>query len=238
LSFTFAIRSEHLHSTLFRLTTIIQTPGYCATEKWVMICEGGMLTLYDPSHPKTRIRGQSLDFGASNDGSLECEITSDKRDYRMQLFDPLAVRYRLAIAAPALVREVQPLRGASANQPSLPAYATALTNWPPSNPISKPFFSIHTFALGARVSIPAAANACSSRIASARSISMSNPWIAPGRFRTSGHDNARRLDRVGVAIGALSFNGTALFCDVGFWGVKRTSTGGNPMLDISHLNLL
>jgi Putative DNA-binding domain len=54
LSFTFAIRSEHLHSTLFRLTTIIQTPGYCATEKWVMICEGGMLTLYDPSHPKTR----------------------------------------------------------------------------------------------------------------------------------------------------------------------------------------
>jgi hypothetical protein len=54
LSFTFAVRSEHLHSTLFRLTTIIQTPGYCATEKWVMICEGGMLTLYDPSHPKTR----------------------------------------------------------------------------------------------------------------------------------------------------------------------------------------
>jgi hypothetical protein len=54
LSFTFAVRSEHLHSTLFRLTTIIQTPGYCATEKWVMICEGGMLMLYDPSHPKTR----------------------------------------------------------------------------------------------------------------------------------------------------------------------------------------
>jgi len=39
LSFTFADRSEHLHSTLFRLTTIIQTPGYCATEKWGMICE-------------------------------------------------------------------------------------------------------------------------------------------------------------------------------------------------------
>jgi hypothetical protein len=40
--------------SLFRLTTIIQTPGYCATDKWVMICEGGMLTLHDPSHPKTR----------------------------------------------------------------------------------------------------------------------------------------------------------------------------------------
>ena len=78
-----------------------------------------------------------------------------------------------AIAAPALVREVQPLRaGASANQPSFPAYARALINWLPSNPISNAFFSIHAFALGAWVSIPASANACSSRIASARSISM------------------------------------------------------------------
>src|SRR5215470_9204334 len=83
------------------------------------------------------------------------------------------------MAAPARVKEVQPLRGASANQPSLPAYARALTNWPPSNPISKAFFSIHTFVLGARLSIPAAANACSSRIASARSISVSNPGLCP-----------------------------------------------------------
>jgi hypothetical protein len=76
-----------------------------------------------------------------------------------------------AIAAPALVREVQPLRaGASANQPSFPAYARALINWLPSNPISNAFFSIHAFALGAWVSIPASANACNSRIASARSI--------------------------------------------------------------------
>src|SRR6516225_8218391 len=80
------------------------------------------------------------------------------------------IAVRLAIAAPALVREVQPLRGASTNQPSLPAYARALTNWQPSNPISKAFFSIHAFVLGARVSIPASANACSNRIASARSI--------------------------------------------------------------------
>jgi len=50
------------------------------------------------------------------------------------------LRYRLAIAAPALVREVQSLRGASANQPSFPAYVRALTNWLPSNPISKAFF--------------------------------------------------------------------------------------------------
>jgi hypothetical protein len=54
LALIFAVRSEHLRSTLFRLSTIIQTPGYSATEKWVMICEGGMLTLYDPGHPKTR----------------------------------------------------------------------------------------------------------------------------------------------------------------------------------------
>jgi hypothetical protein len=54
LSFTFAVRSEHLHGTLFRLATVIQTPGYSATEKWVMFCQGSMLTLYDPSHPETR----------------------------------------------------------------------------------------------------------------------------------------------------------------------------------------
>ena len=54
LSLTFSIGSQHLHSTLFRLTTIVQTPGYSATEKWVMICQGGTLALYDPTHPKTR----------------------------------------------------------------------------------------------------------------------------------------------------------------------------------------
>jgi hypothetical protein len=54
LSLTFSIESEHIRSTLFRLTTIVQTPGYSSTEKWVMICEGGTLTLYDPRHHKTR----------------------------------------------------------------------------------------------------------------------------------------------------------------------------------------
>lgn len=54
LSLTFSIKSEHLHSTLFRVTTIVQTPGYSASEKWVMICEGATLTLYDPTHFKTR----------------------------------------------------------------------------------------------------------------------------------------------------------------------------------------
>src|SRR5215471_616614 len=76
------------------------------------------------------------------------------------------------MAWPARVKEVQSLRATSANQPSFPAYVKALTNWLPSNPISKAFFSIHVFALGAPVSIPASANACSSRIASARSISV------------------------------------------------------------------
>src|SRR5262249_15001974 len=54
------------------------------------------------------------------------------------------------MAWPARVNEVQSLRAASANQPSFPAYARALTNWSPSNPISNAFFSIHAFALGAR----------------------------------------------------------------------------------------
>src|SRR5262245_17530996 len=76
----------------------------------------------------------------------------------------------LAMAWPAPVKEVQSLRAASANQPSFPAYVKALTNWLPSNPISEAFFSIHAFALGAWVSIPAATNVFSSRIASARSI--------------------------------------------------------------------
>ena len=54
LSLTFSIKSEHLHGTVFHLTTIVQTPGYSATEQWGMICEGSMLTLYDPSDLKTR----------------------------------------------------------------------------------------------------------------------------------------------------------------------------------------
>jgi hypothetical protein len=57
LSFTFSVRSEHLHGTLFRLTTVVQTPGYAAEEKWIMICEGGRLTLYDPTHHRTRTAG-------------------------------------------------------------------------------------------------------------------------------------------------------------------------------------
>ena len=51
---TFAVRSEHLHSTLFRITTIVQTPGFSATELWVLICQGAYLTFYEPSHPRSR----------------------------------------------------------------------------------------------------------------------------------------------------------------------------------------
>lgn len=59
LSLTFAIRSSQLGNALFRssqlgsprfrLSTIVQTPGFSATENWTMICEGGILTLYDPT---------------------------------------------------------------------------------------------------------------------------------------------------------------------------------------------
>jgi hypothetical protein len=57
LSLTFAIGSESLHSSLFRLTTIVQTRGYSATEQWVIFCRNATLTLYDPTHPNTRTAG-------------------------------------------------------------------------------------------------------------------------------------------------------------------------------------
>ena len=40
ISLAFSIYSKHLSSTLFRLTTIVQTPGFTASENWVMICQG------------------------------------------------------------------------------------------------------------------------------------------------------------------------------------------------------
>jgi hypothetical protein len=55
--FMFAVRSEHLGNTLFRITTTVQTPGFSATEQWVLICERGHLTLYDPSHHRSRTAG-------------------------------------------------------------------------------------------------------------------------------------------------------------------------------------
>ncbi len=51
LSLAFRVRSDHLHSTLFRLTTIIQTPGFSATEHWSMVCKQATLTLNKPTHP-------------------------------------------------------------------------------------------------------------------------------------------------------------------------------------------
>jgi hypothetical protein len=54
LSFTFSVRAEHLTSSLFRLTTIVQTPGFSATENCVMICKSAVLTLYDPDDPISR----------------------------------------------------------------------------------------------------------------------------------------------------------------------------------------
>src|SRR5215472_753986 len=96
------------------------------------------------------------------------------------------------MAWPARVNEVQSLRGASANQPSFPAYVKALTNWLPSNPISKAFFSIHVFA-SAPVSIPASANACSSHIASARSISVQKVTALARLLRYQAHGQIFRI---------------------------------------------
>jgi hypothetical protein len=36
---------------LFHITTSVQTPGYAATEKWVIHRQGATLTLYEPGHP-------------------------------------------------------------------------------------------------------------------------------------------------------------------------------------------
>jgi hypothetical protein len=42
----FKLKSEHRQGrTIFYITTSIQTPGYSAKEKWVMMSENGTLTL-------------------------------------------------------------------------------------------------------------------------------------------------------------------------------------------------
>jgi Putative DNA-binding domain len=38
----------------FRVTTVIQTPGYAATEHWIIHQRGNTLRLYEPGHPFTR----------------------------------------------------------------------------------------------------------------------------------------------------------------------------------------
>jgi hypothetical protein len=63
----------------------------------------------------------------------------------------------------------------------------------PSNPISKAFFSIQALALGAWVSIPASANACSSRIASARSISVLKVTALARQLRYQAHGQIFRI---------------------------------------------
>jgi hypothetical protein len=54
LSLSFGVHSSQIGSTLFRLTTMVQTPGFSATEHWSMICQGAVLTIYDPTHPRSR----------------------------------------------------------------------------------------------------------------------------------------------------------------------------------------
>jgi Putative DNA-binding domain len=51
---TFSVGSEYLSSSIFYLTTVVQTPGFKATERWVMESRGGTLRLYDPTHHFSR----------------------------------------------------------------------------------------------------------------------------------------------------------------------------------------
>ena len=51
LGLNFTISSEYLHSSYFNLTTIVQTPGFAATEYWTINCTSGLLKLYGPNDP-------------------------------------------------------------------------------------------------------------------------------------------------------------------------------------------
>jgi hypothetical protein len=53
ISFTVAIPSQQLVSQemIYHLTTSVQTPGYSATEHWVIYRRGTMLELCPPGHP-------------------------------------------------------------------------------------------------------------------------------------------------------------------------------------------
>jgi hypothetical protein len=54
-SLTFAWPSHLLGGEhIIRLTTSVQTPGYAATERWVIHQRGGSFELLEPGHPWTR----------------------------------------------------------------------------------------------------------------------------------------------------------------------------------------
>ena len=51
LGLNFTIASHYLHSSYFDVTTIVQTPGFTATDHWAIACNAGLLKLYGPDYP-------------------------------------------------------------------------------------------------------------------------------------------------------------------------------------------
>jgi hypothetical protein len=51
LGLNFTISSEYLHSSFFDITTIVQTPGFAATDYWTIGCSSGILKLHGPNDP-------------------------------------------------------------------------------------------------------------------------------------------------------------------------------------------
>jgi hypothetical protein len=53
---TFALRSSQLHSAIFYLTTVVQTPGFEDQQNWILMIREGVLTLLliipSPVHPR------------------------------------------------------------------------------------------------------------------------------------------------------------------------------------------
>ena len=47
----FSISSRYIRSSYFDITTIVQTPGFTATDYWTIACNSAQLILYGPNHP-------------------------------------------------------------------------------------------------------------------------------------------------------------------------------------------
>jgi hypothetical protein len=51
LGLNFTVSSQHVLNHYFHITTIVQTPGFAATDYWAINCTSGMLKLYGPNDP-------------------------------------------------------------------------------------------------------------------------------------------------------------------------------------------
>jgi len=52
LALNFSIASKFIASSYFNITTIVQTPGFTATDHWALVCNNALLKLYGPNDPE------------------------------------------------------------------------------------------------------------------------------------------------------------------------------------------